>query len=145
MPLDFTKPVQTRNGMKARIICTDRKINPSDHFRTVTVVYLVQTVNGEEQLGACDINGCQYIGREHAWDLVQAPDKALLDAAPMMLEALKKAINYQLTFEERHNAVGLAIALATGEKVAVHKWKSDGENHVYSRESARQIKIQGQR
>lgn len=64
---DPTKPVQTRDGRPARIICTDRK-----HWRDV-IIALVSGENGEEYL--CDFSegGCYLSGQESEDDLVNIP------------------------------------------------------------------------
>jgi len=70
MALDFTKPVQTRNGRKVRILCTDRK----DVTGKYSVCGLVLNENGLESfctwrldggIGACD--------GPNPIDIIQAP------------------------------------------------------------------------
>jgi hypothetical protein len=49
MSIDFTKPVQTRNGDKVRILCTDAVVD-----------------DGEPVIGLYRRNGCDIVG---GWDL----------------------------------------------------------------------------
>jgi hypothetical protein len=59
MTIDLTKPVQTRKGHKARIICTDRK---HSHFPVIALVQIsddeateTYTIDGKWNIdGACD-------------------------------------------------------------------------------------------
>jgi hypothetical protein len=68
--LDLNKPVQTRDGRKARIICTDRK---SVMYQ---VVALVESSDGSEE-GACSYTktGQYHAGYQDQSDLVNVPEK----------------------------------------------------------------------
>jgi hypothetical protein len=64
--IDFTKPVQTRDGRKVRILCTDRKDNRP-------IVGLVPG-NGDEQIYSWHACG-NYVSNEHCLDLINVPEK----------------------------------------------------------------------
>ena len=68
-PFDPTKPVQTRDGRKVRILCIDRKddIDP--------IVGLVDD-NGRERISSWRENGKYYHNREgiYGYDLVNIPE-----------------------------------------------------------------------
>jgi hypothetical protein len=74
-PFDVTKPVQTRDGRKARIICTDR-----DHIDG-SIVALIQQSNGphegEETILSHFKDGCWTTpnGKPHSNDLINIPVK----------------------------------------------------------------------
>lgn len=65
-PFDTTKPVQTRDGRKARIICTDAK-------GKYPLVALVDTEENEMALNYLQ-NGKFFSDREHNNDLVNIPE-----------------------------------------------------------------------
>lgn len=64
--IDFTKPVQTRCGLKARIICTDRKSRGGYH-----VVALVAVPNEDEATLWFSTDGESEVG----YQLVNVPVK----------------------------------------------------------------------
>lgn len=66
--IDFTKPVQTKDGRPVRIICTDRK------FGSYVVVGLIER-DGREDLYSWDINGGYYGFYNNNFDLVNVPEK----------------------------------------------------------------------
>lgn len=65
--IDFAKPVQTRDGRKVRILCTDRKPEPGGH----TVIGLV-TSGGIEWTYAWPSSG-QYTDKPGPDDLINTP------------------------------------------------------------------------
>lgn len=68
MTLDLTKPVQTRDGKKARIVCTDAK------GKTYKVIALVE-IDGEEEAHSYTLDG--WFREEAAGgdlDLVNVPE-----------------------------------------------------------------------
>ena len=69
MTFDPTKPVQTRDGRKARIICTDLK-NPGGE----TIVALVYAHDNFEAPILFHSNGRYHINRENPRDLINAPE-----------------------------------------------------------------------
>jgi len=65
---DPTKPVQTRNGLKARIICTDQAGSRRP------VVALVSHTNGEEDIVSYTSNGSRWVNGDTASvDLINVP------------------------------------------------------------------------
>ncbi len=68
-PLDLTKPVQTRDGRKARIICTDRLhgVEP--------IVALVTEQDGVEYAADYRTNGRFLNFSESDWDLINVPER----------------------------------------------------------------------
>lgn len=109
--LDLSKPVKTRGGDPARIICTDRR-------GTRPVVYLIgcEGPSPEEGVYFADPTGRQYAGREHYYDLVQAPDQAMIDAAPLMLEALESIRHGLIASSRQLDLIDKAISAARGNK-----------------------------
>lgn len=74
-PLDLKRPVQTRDGRKVRILCTDRKpIVGSLACSLNTVVGLVDMGDSGEQPHSWSPDGQFQSGRCRELDLVQAPD-----------------------------------------------------------------------
>lgn len=68
MSLDFTKPVQTRDGRKVRILATDFK-------HGYPIVGVVQQGNGDESLVTWTLNGDIDVTLSvNPYDLVQAPE-----------------------------------------------------------------------
>lgn len=63
--LDVNKPVQTRDGSKVRIICTDAKLNSNE-----SIVALVVGLDGWEFPFTYRSNGRYNKNKEHALDLV---------------------------------------------------------------------------
>lgn len=64
MAFDPTKPVQTHNGRKARIICTDRN-------STYNIVALIE----EFQIESYDKDGEWFGGREEKYRLINIPER----------------------------------------------------------------------
>ena len=71
--LDLTKPVQTRGGSKARIVCTDHKGSRVDP-RPRTVIALVEH-DGVEVIGLFPPDGLVFPGEESSGDLINVPEK----------------------------------------------------------------------
>lgn len=78
-PFDPTKPVQTRDGHPARIICTDRE-GPQNNLKNNLnwpIIALVRKRSGCEMAVSYDASG--RIGgsqvREHRFDLVNVPER----------------------------------------------------------------------
>jgi hypothetical protein len=70
---DPSKPVQTRDGRKARIVCTDRK-----SAYNISIIALIQESNGFEFACGYFSDGRHEIGAgggEHKSDLVNIPEK----------------------------------------------------------------------
>lgn len=65
---DPTKPVRTRDGRPARIICTNRK-------HSEPIVALLQDTDGREFPNTFTKDGLEYEGMEHSDDLVNIPEK----------------------------------------------------------------------
>jgi hypothetical protein len=89
MAFDLTKPVQTRDGRKARIICTDRKGDNYSIIALVTSVY-----DGEE-----DEDTNMYTTEGLYWCDGQITDLDLIN------------------IPERHEHADLIIAWANGAKI----------------------------
>lgn len=69
MTLDITKPVQTRDGKPARIVCTDMK-------GTFPVVALVTQKSGNEVVNSYDSNGVYHtFSGKSDNDLVNIPER----------------------------------------------------------------------
>lgn len=69
-PFNSTKPVQTRNGSNARIICINRK---SDKFK---IVALVEDTTTEEAIHTYCLDGSYSDSDiEHPLDLINIPEK----------------------------------------------------------------------
>lgn len=66
--LDINKPVQTRDGRKARIICSDMK---GDY----PIVACVEINDKVEEEGSFTENGNFLCSREQSSDLINAPEK----------------------------------------------------------------------
>lgn len=69
--VDFTKPVQTRAGLKARVICTDKKYG-------APLVFLYTNLRGEEHVGYANSDGsfrADGSNRPHHFDLVNVQEK----------------------------------------------------------------------
>jgi hypothetical protein len=70
MTIDITKPVQTKDGRKARIICADMK------FSTYQLVALISSEHGEEHAEYYTKEGAYWgDGEESSKDLVNVPEK----------------------------------------------------------------------
>ena len=68
-PFDPTKPVQTRDGRAARIICTDRAGNDD------TIVALITSLHGTESIIQCKLGGKVYFTSDSPADLINIPTK----------------------------------------------------------------------
>lgn len=69
-PFDPTKPVQTREGCKARILCSDLKSG------CYPIVAAVTTVDDSQEVTyRYATNGVFYTGEHHGLDLVNIPEK----------------------------------------------------------------------
>lgn len=68
MAFDPTKPVQTRDGRPARIICTDRNTEIN-----VPIIALVTDNSGREGIQCYDSEGHLYGSRESVTDLINVP------------------------------------------------------------------------
>lgn len=83
--MDFSKPLQTRNGRPVRILATDRI-----HDR-YPVVALVGGMQGEERLLSYTLDGSYNGINDSPYDLVYAP---LVDPDSIPWSALKDEIRY---------------------------------------------------
>jgi hypothetical protein len=73
-PFDATKPVQTRDGRPARIICTDRK--GSYGGSNQPIIALIKQANGDEgTITYCSDGKFWNLADSHACDLVNIPTK----------------------------------------------------------------------
>lgn len=66
---DPTKPVQTRDGRKARIICTDRK-------GEMPIVALITSEDGTETISDFKLNGSYWCGLKES-DLINIPQRII--------------------------------------------------------------------
>jgi hypothetical protein len=72
-PFDPSKPVQTREGSPARIICTDRKFKSLDNYKDWPILALFG--NGPNEIvGAFMRDGRMFSTRDDPRDLVNVPD-----------------------------------------------------------------------
>jgi hypothetical protein len=69
MTFDPTKPFQTRDGRKARIICTDLKDSDGE-----TIVALISFDDNHEEPGVYYADGRYYRHKESPDDLVNVPE-----------------------------------------------------------------------
>jgi len=70
---DPTKPVQTRSGLPARIVCTNRKYVGSSGVETWPIMALY-SVKGNEIAVSCQANGRIRSNEDSPCDLVNVPD-----------------------------------------------------------------------
>lgn len=70
MTFDHKKPVMTRGGQKARIVCTDAKRLDGD-----TILALVEKESGREYPEFYPNNGRFYEDKETKYDLVNIPER----------------------------------------------------------------------
>lgn len=77
MTLDTTKPVQTRDGRAARIICVDRKGDYS-------IIALVESPDGENLI-SCSSEGNWHLGNNGCLDLIN------IDTTPPALKIAREA------------------------------------------------------
>ena len=69
MSIDFTKPVQTKNGRKVRVLCTDAR-------EPYPVIALIE----ETKLTGCfTSDGRDTRGAESSWDLINVPEEVTVD------------------------------------------------------------------
>lgn len=68
--VDWTKPIQTRDGRKARVICTDAK-------KSRSVIVLVENSSGGEHVHDYEDNGSHYSvnSEAHVLDVINVPEK----------------------------------------------------------------------
>ena len=102
---DPTKPVQTRDGRKARIICTDRD------FTGYSIVALIKTESEEERIEAYRSDGSRKFYRDDL-DLINVPEKVTMYVNVYRDADHKIGCGYAYTTEEhaRKNAVGACVA-----------------------------------
>lgn len=71
-PFDSSKPVQTRDGRKARIICTDREYKSSARGENWPILALVFDSKGKEQPISYRVDGtAPYL--DDNWTLINLP------------------------------------------------------------------------
>lgn len=69
MSIDFTKPLQTRDGKKVRLLCTDAR-------EPYPVIALIE----ETKLPGCfTSDGRDTRGSESSWDLINVPEEVMVD------------------------------------------------------------------
>lgn len=71
MTFDPTKPVQTRNGRKARIICTDLQYDVS----STRILALITDSEGSEIVKLFKMQGQNNYGAANENDLINVPEK----------------------------------------------------------------------
>lgn len=101
--LDTTKPVQTRDGRKARIICTDRKGDSQ-----CPILALVQCEDGMERLLMCGKDG-KALDMLSDSNLINVPEKVTL-----FLNVYDAGFCYAVRAYNSHND---AKVCAVGDKV----------------------------
>lgn len=69
MSIDFTKPVQTKNGRKVRVFCTDR----NDPYPVVV------WFDDEKRTAFYTSEGRSFIGAESPFDLMNVPEEVTVD------------------------------------------------------------------
>lgn len=79
--LDTSKPVRTRSGFPARIICADRD-------NALPILALFAAVGSSEQIIATDLNGRVDVGTEHPLDLVNVPESEAIYPVNPLLQLL---------------------------------------------------------
>jgi len=86
-PLDLTKQVQTVDGRKVRILCTDRKNNSG-----WMIVGLVEQQNGVEDIACWTKDGTFSLsGGRSSYDLVNVPEVLYMNAYPRGVYASSQA------------------------------------------------------
>lgn len=74
MTFDPSKPVQTRDGQKATIICDTRRFTYCEH--EFPIVALVHRKDGEDSIITTQADGHTFIdGSENPLDLINIPEK----------------------------------------------------------------------
>ena len=112
--LDLTKPVYTKDGKPARIICTDANCNQP-------IVTLVKNDDGTEFLSTYTKEGHFYTHKESDYDLINVTRKSLIDRFES-LQALAQATVDDLRKVKgvgRDKAVTLVAAFALAQKMAM--------------------------
>lgn len=92
MAIDFNKPVQTRDGRKVRVLCTDAKGDEP-------IIALVLYINGVEGLHRFGADGGYFAGSDQAdeLDLVNVPESVVrwgnvyLDGVGVLLDSRRGA------------------------------------------------------
>ena len=69
MSIDFTKPLQTRDGKKVRLLCTDAR-------EPYPVIALIEET---KLLGRFTSDGRDTRGAESSWDLINVPEEVTVD------------------------------------------------------------------
>ena len=107
--IDWSKPVQTRDGCKARVICTDRK-------GVYPIVALVEERGSEESLYTYRVDGRWLADatRPESFDLINVPPSAL----DVLREGLKQQASRETSARDEMHFVRIAIdrAIAILEK-----------------------------
>lgn len=70
--IDLTKPVQTRDGRKVRVLCTDRKGSSN------SIVGLIVLEGGKEYVQTWEANGNFVTSGDAPADLINVPDKRVV-------------------------------------------------------------------
>jgi len=118
---DITKPVQTRNGLKVRILCTDR----AGDFPVVGLVKDGQT----ESTQSWRLNGRFTTSNvvDHSWDLVNVPvriqrtvwlniyDSASERPSPMVLHFCREAADAVTSASMRKACIPVNIDVEEGQ------------------------------
>ena len=105
---DPTRPVQTRDGREARILCTDRK-------GSSPILALVTCVDGNENVAVYFMNGFGLYSRESSLDLVNVP---------------VETFQYQNVWRDRH---ALSVRYDTLEQANDYHGKNKYVRHGYNK------------
>lgn len=97
--IDFTKPVQTRDGRKVRILCTDAVDTAG-----FCVIGLVHCDDGTEQIECWTREGRLYIGGSSVRDLVQVKQKGWVNIYPLPLSHDRFAAECSYLYKTREQA-----------------------------------------
>lgn len=102
--IDFSKPVQTRDGRKARVICTDKKDSRS-------VIALIEGDDGgTESVYVYYTDGRGSLALEYTFDLINVPEKIV------------GYVNiYPNRYNQYHKDKGTADACASKARIACIK------------------------
>lgn len=106
MTFDPTKPVQTRDGRKARIIYYDYK-----GIRGESMVALIDKGNGKESVGAYYENGSLVMSVESGLDLINIPEENVTELNSG-IEELKSEVEH---LELSHQTLRILAEKAFGE------------------------------
>lgn len=98
MSIDFTKPLQTRDGRKVQLLCTD-KVGTS-----YPVVVWLEDIKGT---ASYTLEGVNVIGEESDIDLMNVPEEVTVDAWVNVYPPIKESTTstFGFTYNTKENAV----------------------------------------